>query len=717
MRAALLCLGLLAALATPAAPPVRAQDDPFEAIAPLVRRRADAEALRALVRSPGPVRDGSRGRYLRGRLLERLGRWAEAAEAFPVDEAAAGLPDTVRADAARRRAIALARAGRCEAAAALLEDLGDDPLIQARAAECRLASGDEGAVEALRRVVARAAPAVDLFAARFELAEALARAGEREEARRVLLELSLDRVEHPEAPRAWAALEALTDGEVALTFDQRLRRAERLMEVRRYPEALTELEAAGRPPGRAELRRFLHARGMALYQTRRRYPEAAEVLAESAGLGGAHAADDAFHAARALSRADRDREAIRAYRRFARRYRSHQRAAEATYLAAWLELRHGLAGGERQMSRFVRGPLADRAPRLARDGRWQLALRAFERGRHRRAAELFQRYADSDAQPLVRGRGLYWVGRAHHARGDHRAAIAAYREALYVEPLHWYGMLARQRLMELGEDSPPPFPEPPEDGAEDAPPLALPEDAQLYAALGLREDARDALRSRERELRRADGLRAVVEAYQRLGEPSRLVRLAGGPSTTRRRAQPGPADRWRWDAAYPQPWRREVQSAARAAGLSPAHLYAVMRQESGYDPDAVSYADAIGLMQLIPPTAARLAEDMGLELEREMLFDPAVNVRLGAAYVGALVRRFGVPLAFAAFNAGEHRVAEWLEEQGRTELDLFVERIPFQQTRNYVRRVTTHFAHYLYLRDPAGGWPLTLPSHVPVPAD
>lgn len=691
---------------------VAAQADPFEPVAPLVRQREDARALAALGRLPRPVREGPRGRYLRGRLLERLGRWADAAEAFPVGEASAGLPESVRRDATRRRAIALARAGRCLDAIALFETLGDEPLAQARAAECRLAAGREDAVEALRGVVRRRAPVVDLFAARFELAEALARTGEAAEAREVLTELVIDRVEHPEAGRAWAALEALTEGEVALSFDQRMRRADRLMEVRRYDAALTELDAAGRPQARADLRRFLHLRGMSLYQTRRRYEEAAEVLGESARLGGADAADDEFHAARALSRADRDREAVAAYRRFARRHRAHRRAAEASYLAAWLSLRHGFPGGERQMSRFVRSAFADRAPRLARDARWQLALRAFERGQHRRAAELFQRYAETDAQPLVRGRGLYWVGRAHHARGDERAAIAAYREALYVEPLHWYAMLARQRLVELGQNAPPPFPEPPAETDEADAAVTWPEDVALYAALGLREDAREALRGRERALREAGGLRALVAAYQRLGEPSRLVRLVGGPSTTRRRQRPGPSDRWRWDAAYPRPWPGAVGAASRAAGLSPAHLYAIMRQESGYDPDAVSYADAIGLMQLIPPTAERLAEGLGLELEREMLFDPAVNVRLGAAYVGALVERFGLPLAFAAFNAGEHRVDEWLEEQGRTELDLFVERMPYQQTRNYVRRVTTHYAHYLYLDDPDSGWPLTLPSHV-----
>ncbi|MCZ7686817.1 MAG: lytic transglycosylase domain-containing protein [Sandaracinaceae bacterium] len=167
------------------------------------------------------------------------------------------------------------------------------------------------------------------------------------------------------------------------------------------------------------------------------------------------------------------------------------------------------------------------------------------------------------------------------------------------------------------------------------------------------------------------------------------------------------------DAAYPRPWAERAGAAASAVGLTPAHLYAVMWQESGFDPDAVSYADAIGLMQLLPATAERVAEGAGVELTRDMLFDPAVNIRLGARVRGQLAERFGVPLCFAAFNAGGHRVQAWLEERGEIELDLFVEHIPYNQTRNYVRRVTTHLAHYLYLEDPSRGWPpLELPRTV-----
>jgi soluble lytic murein transglycosylase len=96
-----------------------------------------------------------------------------------------------------------------------------------------------------------------------------------------------------------------------------------------------------------------------------------------------------------------------------------------------------------------------------------------------------------------------------------------------------------------------------------------------------------------------------------------------------------------------------------------------------------------------------------------MLFDPAWNTRLAAAYLRALVDAHGVPLAFAAYNAGEHRVEAWLARSGEKALDLFVEEIPFDQTRGYVRRVTSDLAHYLHQAEPSEGWPaLALPRTV-----
>ncbi|MGF1468498.1 MAG: transglycosylase SLT domain-containing protein [Sandaracinaceae bacterium] len=710
-RTAALATALLGLSAAADAQPA----DPWAAVRAAVVAERDPEALRRLDALPAERRAAADASYLRARLEARQGRLAEALAAGPVGETQAELPSRVRADLRRRRAAWAARAGGCRSALADLEALADrGPDVAALAAECTLAAGDLAAAETrLGEVLAAASRQVDTVAVRFHLAEVHLRSGRRDDAMSLLREIVVRRPEHPEAEAALEALEALEGAPPELTHRERLRRAARLLDQHRPRAALAEIERAGPPPSRSARRRATHLRGMALYGMRgEAYAEAARVLAESARLGGPTAAEDEFHAARALSRADQDRRAVRAYRRFAERHPDHARADEARYLAGWLELRHGVPGAERRMERFRRS--AGRGE-LHREATWQLALRAFERRRHRRARSLFTTYAGLGRGAMVEGRGRYWAGRAAQEAGRRADAVRDYRHVLRVEPLHWYALLARERLVELDEDPGTPFPEPAAEGEPPAAPAApLGAAAAVYDRLGLRRDAASAVRAEEHRYRQA-GLRTLVAAYAAVGEATRPLRLVGGPSTVARPAAPGPVDRWRWQAAFPRPWLGAVAPAAAGAGLAPAHVYAVMRQESGFDPDVMSYAGAVGLLQLLPSTAAWVAGRSGIDVPAAELFRPRVNIRLGAALIGRLVDRYGIPLAFAAYNGGSAAVERWLRERGDLPLDHFVERISYTQTRGYVRRVTGHLAHYLYLAGPDGEWPMRLPLAPPAP--
>ena len=166
--------------------------------------------------------------------------------------------------------------------------------------------------------------------------------------------------------------------------------------------------------------------------------------------------------------------------------------------------------------------------------------------------------------------------------------------------------------------------------------------------------------------------------------------------------------RWWWDAAYPMPWQSVVDE--HRAELPRALIYATMRQESGFRPEVVSRAGAVGLMQLMPELASKLT---GNAVTRPMLRVPETNIALGLEEMAALAAEFDqvYPLSIAAYNAGKSRVKRWLKESRKMELDRFVERIPFNETRNYVRRVSTHYARYAYLDDPESGWP-ELPAFV-----
>ncbi|HEX4353354.1 MAG TPA: lytic transglycosylase domain-containing protein, partial [Polyangiales bacterium] len=318
---------------------------------------------------------------------------------------------------------------------------------------------------------------------------------------------------------------------------------------------------------------------------------------------------------------------------------------------------------------------------------------------------------------------LYWAGRCAAALGKRDLALQHYREALSIEPLQWYSLLAKSQIVAQGEDPGPPFKHTNDPSAAIGarPPHAaipLPPAAAFYAQLGLVDDAINALRSQEttlREGREDDGLPLLVEAYHALGEYTRPLQLAERERGDVLLRSPTPSELPIWDALFPKPFAREVAFASNAASIQSELVYAVIRKESAYNPNVVSSADAIGLMQLIERTAKSNAQELAVpHFERSMLYEPAMNVLLGSHYLAKLIARYrghAVP-AIAAYNAGEHKVDPWLKRAARAdktvEIDWFVEDIPIDQTRNYVKRVVCSWARYRYLEHP-DGWPIDVP--------
>ncbi len=149
---------------------------------------------------------------------------------------------------------------------------------------------------------------------------------------------------------------------------------------------------------------------------------------------------------------------------------------------------------------------------------------------------------------------------------------------------------------------------------------------------------------------------------------------------------------------YPTPYRDEVVAATRETGVQRELVYSVMRQESLFRADVVSSAGAHGLMQLKLGTAARYEPDVGTRLSREDLLDPALNVRLGSAELARLIDEFQgrLPVALAAYNAGPNAAERWLPD-GQMDADIWIENIPFNETRAYVRRVFWHSLVFRWL--------------------
>ncbi|MEZ5565680.1 MAG: lytic transglycosylase domain-containing protein [Gammaproteobacteria bacterium] len=148
---------------------------------------------------------------------------------------------------------------------------------------------------------------------------------------------------------------------------------------------------------------------------------------------------------------------------------------------------------------------------------------------------------------------------------------------------------------------------------------------------------------------------------------------------------------------FPIVERKTVERESAANGLDPVWTLALIRAESAWQTDARSPANAWGLMQLLPTTGKRMARELGVDWRgTSTLLDPATNIRLGTRYLAQQAERFdGSPwLATAAYNAGPTPVTRWLSERGALPPDIFIETIPYRETREYVMRVLAFSAIY-----------------------
>src|SRR5579864_8663713 len=154
-----------------------------------------------------------------------------------------------------------------------------------------------------------------------------------------------------------------------------------------------------------------------------------------------------------------------------------------------------------------------------------------------------------------------------------------------------------------------------------------------------------------------------------------------------------------WQALYPRSQWTALTQAAIRDGVDPYLIAGVIREESRFDPTAISSAGAYGLMQLMPGTAQSTARSLGMTSpDQRGLADPATNIVLGAAVLKAELMRFGrVDLALAAYNAGPNAVRQWQAAGSGADPDTFVEEIPYGETRGYVKTVQQSAAMYRWL--------------------
>ena len=577
------------------------------------------------------------------------------------------------------------------------------------------------------------------------LARCLWRAGKARDAAVRLREIIYRWPTEPAAARAEQSLERLLRrGRVKLPptpFARRLQRARALRWGKLYDRALEELRQLGSLARSPEEKTARALEAMRLHLKRDK-PEAAVAAFKATFLDRPPHRAARRNLADALARLGRLDEALEVLAGRAqtpRGWRGRMKEDEERMIRLLREHARYKQAMKRVRAQLERLPEKERKKRLL--GWAWLAYRA---GELDLAIEGFQHLNKHSAGD--RDFALYWEARAQAKAGRPKEAEALYRQLLEKYLRTYYGLQARSRLVEMGKltlsngaSCDEVTPEGP--GATGDP--LVPElidrlirrHADLYPSLlraktlwklGMMEDARRELRLIAIDFAwiQAHGRprwyihRPSVERIWRGAKPERRrwtrrareiykVRGSLAPAIGELMEHSGiffygwkflpkssdPAKHW-----HPRAHRREVLRIAHRFQLDPNLLWSIMKTESSFRTDVVSRAGAIGLMQIMPVTARRLAREMKLEsFDPHQLFVPEVNLAMAGHYLRAVSNKFrGQPtIIAAAYNGGPHNVARWLDQRGRsTDLDEFIEEIPFTESRRYAKKILRLVALY-----------------------
>ncbi len=429
----------------------------------------------------------------------------------------------------------------------------------------------------------------------------------------------------------------------------------------------------------------------------------------------------AYQAGRAFATLGETSKALKHYALIEAKHPTHTYADDARLLQA--ETYEKI--GEDKKVRELLASMATAYPDgdMGTEALWRLAWRAYKANDFEEATKWLQKQIDAtpiDRRFWAEGQALYWMARAQGKRGNSDESLAAYRQVIRDYPLSYYALLALNRLRE-------------------AHPTVFAEmHAEIHRAPQASAD-RGALKFRDRDEYKSEAFSRVLE-FLRLGLASsasaELHRLGFRAPPGRepltdadeidkawavaylhhsignygkalwstrwhlldfKRHWPTGGWRQRWDISYPPGYRDLIAKYSEKQGIPTELVTSFVREESGFDPIQESFANAIGLSQLIIPTAERFAE--GIKVSRETLRIPENNIRIGTNFMAFLMKKWDgqISLVAPSYNAGENAVAKWMKLRGSWDRDAFAEEIPYDETRRYSKRVISSYFTYQYL--------------------
>ena len=561
--------------------------------------------------------------------------------------------------------------------------------------DARTASEDKvGVAKALRQIADRSvsSPSVHL-----RLMRAAIDAGEREEAAKAFGRLYFDFAGSPES------IDAINEGRKAGfvgaaptedTYTPSLARAEKLYLSRQYTDGRIAFEAL-KPIAPRTDRTLIDLRIAEIDFALKKHAAAATGLRLVAEKGGDLAEEASFYYLGTLRETNRIADYAAEVAKYVEKYPASPLAERAlgelaTYYVVNDEDEKAARVSTDQYARFPSGALADRAA-------WRAGWWAYKQSQFAETIRIFESAAVAMRRADYRPAWLYWSGRAHMQLGRREAALESYARLIADYRNSYYGRAAVREAGQIraamrpagaGPVSPArltwtgaivPSPRPPNASlvehllAAEMFDEAIAEIRQLQAS-GNGSSLLDATLAFA--LNRQGKLRPAITAMRRAYP--QFMSAGGEALPTEILKVIFPVDYWEL-----------IQTHAVAKRLDPFLVAALVAQESTFQADVRSSANAWGLMQVLPSTGRQLAVKLGIKpFSTNRLTEPDVNIQLGTKYFADLVGRFGdTAPALAAYNAGSSRVVKWMAERPNFDRDEFIDDIPFPETQNYVKRI------------------------------
>jgi soluble lytic murein transglycosylase len=538
------------------------------------------------------------------------------------------------------------------------------------------------------------------------LGRAYAATGNKEQAAQIFRRIYFEMPTSAEADPAALELRNMGEAQPAGTFDQRHARVGLLTKARRYQDAVNELSplVEQAPPEKlADLQAEFAA---ALYRARKR--DEAERLFESIAQNPAAGVDAKAETLYFLAEIARDKDDGQKNRDYVAQLRTL--APDSTWMSDAL-----LSAGNMYMLRrdyetavpfyaeiYQRQKNGTRSPYT----HWKTAWLTYRMGKKDEAKKLFEEQLEMYPASAEVPAAIYWRARMAEDDGDKPLAHAYYEKLVQNYRYFYYGNLARDRMSKLGEEvvDPPlleklPRPATPPQNWDAPADNVRAEKARLLANAALYDFAVAEMQAASPGSPPWEA-RSVAEIYSEQGSYVHAIETLKRAVPAYFSAEIPQIPRPVWENLFPRPYWTQLTRTSAANQLNPELVASLIRQESEFNPAAISSANAMGLMQLLPSVGRGLAKEMKIKhFTQDELLVADTNLLLGTRYFKHMVDHYGgqVEYALAAYNAGADRVDDWRKNGNFADVEEFVESIPFTQTREYVQAIMRNAALYKLL--------------------